>query len=173
MSKVTLVLGGARSGKSSHAEMLAAKTGKPKLYLATAEAFDDEMRERIALHQKRRGDDWNAVEVPVDIEQTILSPHHSNAVILVDCLTLWLSNLLCLERDVEAHTQRLLASIAHTKAQVIFVSNEVGQGIVPDNALSRSFRDHAGVLHQKVAAVCDTVVWMVAGIPTVIKGSHD
>ncbi len=173
MAKITLVLGGARSGKSTYAEQLAVASGKPKLYLATAEAFDVEMRERIDLHQKRRGNGWTTLEIPTALEQALLAPDYCNHVILVDCLTLWLSNLLCNELDVEAHITQLLETLKESQAQVILVSNEVGQGIVPDNALARKFRDYSGITHQKVAAMADCVVWMVAGIPSIIKGSHD
>lgn len=173
MAKITLVLGGARSGKSSYAESLAVQNGKPKLYIATAEAFDNEMRERISHHKQRRGSDWNTVEVPLALPDTLLAEHYQNSVILVDCLTLWLSNLLCLEHDMEANFTLLLESLKKSNADIILVSNEVGQGIVPDNALARAFRDHAGILHQRVATIADCVIWMVAGIPTYIKGSHD
>lgn len=173
MANITLVLGGARSGKSTYAEKLAAVSGKPKLYLATAEAFDSEMHERISQHQMRRGNGWKSIEVPVALEPVLLAPEYANHVILVDCLTLWLSNLLCKELDVEANMAQLLETLGQTQAEVILVSNEVGQGIVPDNALARSFRDYSGILHQKVAVLADCVVWMVAGIPTTIKGCHD
>lgn len=167
MSKITFILGGARSGKSAYAEQLATKSVRPKVYLATAEALDDEMRARIAQHQQRRAG-WETVEAPLDIARVITA--YPDSIILVDCLTLWLSNLIHHGRDIVAETEIMLDALAATRAQVLLVSNEVGQGIVPDNALARHFRDAAGILHQRVAAAADRVVWVVAAIPTTIKG---
>jgi len=172
-AKTTLILGGARSGKSAYAEKLAMESSRRKLYIATAEALDSEMRERIVLHQKRRGDEWTTLEIPLAIADAIAAPAHQDAVILVDCLTLWLSNLMHYGWNITETTERLAHSLKQTEAQIILVSNEVGQGIVPDNALARQFRDEAGLLHQKIAAIAESVVWMVAGIPTFIKGSHN
>ena len=158
---VTLVLGGARSGKSRYAETLAESQPGPCLYLATAEAGDDEMAERIAQHKARRGARWRTLEEPLELAQG-LSAARAGAV-LVDCLTLWLSNLLAAGRDPEAEGARLCAALPGLAAPVIFVSNEVGLAIVPDNALARAFVDHAGRLHQRLAAQAQSVVFLVAG----------
>lgn len=138
----------------------------PWLYCATAEALDDEMRERIAHHKRRRGEDWRTVEAPLDIApllETGTSP------ILVDCLTLWLTNIMLAGRDAGAETAKLLAAARGSQAAIVFVSNEVGLGIVPDNALAREFRDCAGRLNQAVAAIANRVVFMAAGLPMVLK----
>ena len=172
MAHITLILGGARCGKSAYAEKLAINNGRQKIYIATAELLDSEMQKRIALHQERRGEDWNTLEIPLALADAITSPDYKNSVILVDCLTLWLSNLLHYGWDVNTTTEKLAHSITQTEANIILVSNEVGQGIVPDNALARKFRDEAGILHQKIAAISTQVIWMVAGIPTIIKDSR-
>lgn len=164
MPSVTLILGGARSGKSAYAEKLAGGG----IYIATAEAGDSEMAKRIALHQARRGDGWKTLEVPLKLPDAIRA---QQGVVLVDCLTLWLSNLMHAEMDVTEQTMALLDALRGTQASVILVSNEVGQGIVPDNALARRFRDEAGILHQRIAEAAHRVVWIVAGIPTYIKGA--
>jgi adenosylcobinamide kinase/adenosylcobinamide-phosphate guanylyltransferase len=165
---VTLVLGGARSGKSMFAEELVARRG-PGVYLATATAGDAEMEERIRRHRERRGAAWRTVEEPLDVAAALdrhAGPDHA---VLVDCLTLWLSNLMGAGRDVEAEMARLAGALAGLKGPVVFVSNEVGLGIVPDNALARAFRDHAGRLHQAVGESAGLVVFMVAGLPVVVK----
>ncbi|MDE3059973.1 MAG: bifunctional adenosylcobinamide kinase/adenosylcobinamide-phosphate guanylyltransferase [Pseudomonadota bacterium] len=168
MIRTTFILGGMRSGKSAYAERLAEQSGLRKLYVATAEALDAEMGDRIAAHRQRRGDAWQTIEEPIHID-TIIG-QHGDACILIDCLTLWLSNLLHCGLDVAQHTNHLLTALTSARAQVILVSNETGFGVMPDNALARQFCDHAGVLHQRVAAAADRVVWIAAGIPTVIKG---
>jgi adenosylcobinamide kinase / adenosylcobinamide-phosphate guanylyltransferase len=165
---LTLVLGGARSGKSRHAESLIAALPPPWIYLATAAAGDAEMAERITLHRARRGKDWQTIEAPHDLAAA-LTGAASNAPLLVDCLTLWLSNLMLAEADVEAETAHLETALASRRAPVILVSNEVGAGIVPDNALARRFRDLQGRLNQRMAARADRVVLMVAGLPLVVK----
>lgn len=168
---VTLVLGGARSGKSALAERLTLSIaqGAP-LYIATAQAWDDEMRDRIALHRAQRdGQGWQTLEVPLDLA-TALSDIKDQAV-LVDCLTLWLTNHLLAEHDLAAETAALLSALAGRAAPTILVSNEVGLGIVPDNALARRFRDEAGRLNQRVAALAETVVFTAAGLPLVLKGA--
>ena len=163
---LTLVLGGARSGKSRQAEaMLTARAG-PWLYLATAQAFDDEMRARIAAHRDRRQDGWTTREVPLDLAAAIAAAEHAA---LVDCLTLWLTNVILAERDVTAEVDGLVAACAAARMPLVLVSNEVGTGIVPDNALARRFRDEAGILNQRLAAVADRVVLVVAGLPLVLK----
>jgi adenosylcobinamide kinase / adenosylcobinamide-phosphate guanylyltransferase len=163
---VTLVLGGARSGKSAYAERLITALPPPWVYCATAEDLDVEMRERIAHHQKRRGDGWHTVEAPLDIAPVLES---ATGPILVDCLTLWLTNLMLGGRDAEVETAKLLSAAKACRAPAVFVSNEVGLGIVPDNPLAREFRDRAGRLNQAVAAIANRVVFMAAGLPMVLK----
>ncbi len=160
---VTLVLGGARSGKSRHAEGLVESQPGRCLYLATAEPADAEMAERIALHQARRGPRWYTIEEPLDLAGAISRWAAPDAALLVDCLTLWLSNLLGAGRDIDAATAALITALREPRGPVVLVSNEVGLGIVPDNALARQFRDHAGRLHQAVAEQADAVTFMVAG----------
>ncbi len=166
--EITLILGGARSGKSHYAEALVTAHPPPWVYVATAEPFDDEMRARIAGHRARRGADWRLVEAPRDIAGEIACAPAGNAV-LVDCLTLWLSNLVLADADVLAESDRLDDALAQARGPVVLVSNEVGLGIVPDNALGRRFRDAQGVLNQRIAARADRVVLMVAGLPLVVK----
>jgi adenosylcobinamide kinase/adenosylcobinamide-phosphate guanylyltransferase len=168
-----LVLGGARSGKSAFAEAHALKLvrGKAKaIYLATAEAGDREMRKRIAAHRARRGSAWTTLEIPLDLAAAIDAQARPGAPILVDCLTLWLANLLAADRDVAAETEALCAALARAKGPVVLVSNEVGLGIVPDNALARAFRDHAGRLHQAVGETARRVAFVAAGLPIFLKG---
>jgi adenosylcobinamide kinase / adenosylcobinamide-phosphate guanylyltransferase len=165
---VTLVLGGARSGKSVYAERLIAERGRG-LYLATAEALDGEMTERIRLHRARRGDDWETVEEPLDLPGVLAAHAAAARPILVDCLTLWLGNLMGAERDVDNATAALLAVLARPAGPVVLVSNEVGLGIVPATPLGRAFRDHAGRLNQAVAAIAGRVVFVAAGLPFILK----
>ncbi|GJD80857.1 bifunctional adenosylcobinamide kinase/adenosylcobinamide-phosphate guanylyltransferase [Methylobacterium gregans] len=165
-SRMTLVLGGARSGKSAYAEALIEAHPAPWLYLATAQAWDDEMRERIALHRARRSGGWITRDVPMDLPAAVAE---ANGPVLVDCLTLWLTNLILAEADVAAAGAALLAACAAAPGPVVLVGNEVGLGIVPDNALARRFRDEAGRLHQRLAAEADRVVFMVAGLPMTVK----
>jgi adenosylcobinamide kinase/adenosylcobinamide-phosphate guanylyltransferase len=167
---VTLVLGGARSGKSRYAESLITTRSPPWLYVATGEASDDEMTERIAAHRARRGPEWRTVEAPRDLPGAIAAAPVGNAV-LVDCLTLWLSNLMLAEADIVAEALRLDGVLAQAKVPIVLVSNEVGAGIVPENALARQFRDAHGRLNQQVAARANRVVLMVAGVPLVVKWS--
>ncbi|MCJ2036830.1 bifunctional adenosylcobinamide kinase/adenosylcobinamide-phosphate guanylyltransferase [Methylobacterium sp. J-068] len=164
--RLTLVLGGARSGKSLHAEALIETCPAPWLYLATAQAWDDEMRDRIALHRERRPAGWITRDVPMDLPEAVAA---ATGPVLVDCLTLWLTNLILSEADVEAATEALLAACAGAPGPVVLVGNEVGLGIVPDNALARRFRDVAGRLHQRLARRADHVVFMVAGLPMIVK----
>jgi adenosylcobinamide kinase/adenosylcobinamide-phosphate guanylyltransferase len=168
--RLTLVLGGARSGKSRHAEALVMQMASPWLYVATAQSLDDEMATRIATHRARRGTDWRTIEAPRDLAGAITAAPAGSAV-LVDCLTLWLSNLMLADADIDAESNRLDAALARAKVPVVLVSNEVGLGIVPDNALARRFRDAQGVLNQRIAARADRVVLMVAGLPLVVKGN--
>jgi adenosylcobinamide kinase/adenosylcobinamide-phosphate guanylyltransferase len=167
--RLTLVLGGARSGKSAHAEALVTAAPAPWLYLATAQAFDDEMTERIAAHRARRASGWETREVPLELPAA-LAALPAGRPALVDCLTLWLSNLLLAGRDPEAETGDLADALAARRGALVLVANEVGLGIVPDNALARRFRDAAGRLNQRVAALADAVVLTVAGLPLQVKG---
>jgi adenosylcobinamide kinase/adenosylcobinamide-phosphate guanylyltransferase len=168
-SHLTLVLGGARSGKSRHAEDLVAALPPPWHYVATAQAYDEEMRERIAHHRERRGEGWETHEVPVELPDCLASLGCCTAPILVDCLTLWLSNVMLAELDMDVAARSLELALAEVRAPVVLVSNEVGLGIVPENALARRFRDEAGRLHQRLAARADRVLFMVAGLPMVVK----
>ncbi|WP_273784550.1 bifunctional adenosylcobinamide kinase/adenosylcobinamide-phosphate guanylyltransferase [Brucella intermedia] len=168
--KSVLVLGGARSGKSSYAEKMAQSSGLQPLYLATGRAFDDEMENRIASHRNRRGSDWQTVEEPLDLVGALTLHVAVDRFVLVDCLTLWLTNLMMAERDVAAETAGLVAMLPNLAGPVVFVSNEVGFGIVPENRMAREFRDHAGFLHQAVAAVTDEVYLIAAGLPLKMKG---
>ena len=166
---VTLVLGGARSGKSAFAERLVRETGRARLYVATGRAWDDEMRERIARHRDERGPDWQTIEEPLALADTLARHAREGTATLVDCLTLWLTNLMLDERDVDAETGALAQALPGLDGDVVLVSNEVGQGIVPDNAMARAFRDHAGRLHQRIAASADAVHFVTAGIPQRLK----
>jgi len=167
----TLVLGGARSGKSAFAETLA-REASDRVYLATATADDDEMRERIAHHRARRGADWRTIEEPLALVAALAREAQSGRAVLVDCLTLWLSNLMHAERHVEAATQELVACLREARGAVVLVSNEVGLGLVPDTLLGRRFRDAQGRLNQAIAAVADDVVFIAAGLPLWLKRSQ-
>jgi adenosylcobinamide kinase/adenosylcobinamide-phosphate guanylyltransferase len=166
--RLTFVLGGARSGKSSHAEARVTALPAPWTYIATAQAFDDEMAERIALHRARREAGWETVDAPLDLAGTLEAVADGRPV-LIDCLTLWLSNHMLADHDVEGESRRLADLLARPRGPWFVVSNEVGLGIVPDNALARRFRDAAGRLNQKVAAVADEVLFMAAGLPMRVK----
>ena len=170
---LTLVLGGARSGKSRHAqtaaEALAAGEGRQALMIATAQAFDGEMADRIARHQADRGAVWRTLEAPLELSGALAALKPAD-ISVVDCLTLWLTNIILAERDVEAEADALLASLAACPARLWLVSNEVGGGLVPETPLGRRFRDETGRLHQRIAAVADHVVLIVAGLPLVLKG---
>lgn len=170
LPQLSLILGGARSGKSALAERLVRATVRPRHYIATAEAWDDEMRARIAQHQTDRGADWITAEAPRDL-CAALAAIPAGAVVLVDCATLWLTNHLLAEADIEAETSALLAALAGCAAPVVVVSNEVGWGIVPENALARAFRDHQGRLNQRLAVQAGLVVGVMAGLPMVLKGA--
>jgi adenosylcobinamide kinase/adenosylcobinamide-phosphate guanylyltransferase len=157
-----LVLGGARSGKTALAERLATRTSVAPAYLATAEALDDEMMERVSAHQRSREGRFTTIEEPLELPQAIFAAAQSHDVILVDCLTLWITNLLSMERDVADEIDTLVEVLAGIKnTQIILVSNEVGLGIVPDLT---------GAAHQELAGICDHVYFVVAGLPMVVKG---
>jgi adenosylcobinamide kinase / adenosylcobinamide-phosphate guanylyltransferase len=164
---LTLVLGGARSGKSRYAESLLGALPPPRIYVATAQALDEEMRRRIAAHRARRPSGWITVEAPIDLAGAIAD--HAEGPMLVDCLTLWLSNLLLDGCDVDAATADLAGALAQRCAPTVLVANEVGLGIVPDNPLAREFRDRAGLLNQCLAARADQVLFIVAGLPMRVK----
>ena len=180
----SLIFGGARSGKSAYAERLAIASGKEVLYVATAQAGDGEMTARIALHRARRPPAWRTLEEGAALGQVIATHSAPQCIVLIDCLTIWLSNLLFSQEQVFAEigqivppdcvaVQRahLLASLAQARGDVILVSNEIGMGVVPQGALSRWFVDAAGELNQAVAAVCDHVVLVAAGLPLTLKGA--
>lgn len=165
---VILITGGARSGKSKRAETRARACPGQPVYVATAEALDAEMDARIASHRARRGTDWIEREVPLDLVPALVATDGGGAR-LVDCLTLWLSNLMHAKRDWEREVSELAAALPRLKSPVVFVTNEVGLGIVPDNALARSFRDAAGIMNQSIAAAADEVEFIMAGLPMKLK----
>ena len=166
---VTLVLGGARSGKSSHAERITVAHPRGCVYVATAEIGDDEMAERVRKHRARREAHWRTVEAPLEIGAAIMAETEQGAAVLVDCLTLWLSNLMAAGRDPVKETEDLIRALGQAGGPVVFVANEVGLGIVPDNALARAFRDHAGRLNQRIAEIANTVFFVAAGLPLRLK----
>jgi len=163
-----LVLGGARSGKTRHA-MTCAKIQPERIYLATAEAWDDEMRARIQQHQKERDATWSTVEEPLEICRVLKQIDRPKCAIVVDCLTLWLNNLMAADRDIDGATDDVVAAVAQAASDIIFVSNEVGLGIVPENALARHFRDAQGRLNQRIAASVDQVDFIAAGLAMTLK----
>lgn len=167
LPRATLVVGGARSGKSRYAETLIGE--RPAVYIVTAEPRDEEMSARIRIHRARRGSQWTTREAPLDLVGALSARDGAPRPLLVDCLTLWLSNLMLADRDPAAETAALLDALPRLAAPVVFVANEVGLGVVPDNALARAFRDHAGHLNQALAAAVDRVVFIAAGLPLVLK----
>jgi adenosylcobinamide kinase/adenosylcobinamide-phosphate guanylyltransferase len=171
--RTTLVLGGAASGKSAFAENLVLRQPGRPVYVATAQAFDAEMTDKIDAHRARRGPEWTTIEEPVDLCGALAGADAGDAVILVDCLTLWLSNLMAEDRDTDAAFAELAAAINRMDGRLVLVSNEIGLGIVPDNAMARSFRDLHGSMNQIVAAAVDRVVFVAAGLPLALKGSLD
>lgn len=167
---ITLVLGGAASGKSAFAEHLVQTTGQPQFYLATAQVFDIEMRTKIDLHLARRGAGWTTIEAPLDLKPP-LSSLTETQVCLIDCATMWLSNHVLADNDIPTAQSDLLGALSACTAPIVIVSNEVGHGIVPDNALARQFREAQGRLNIALAAQADLVVQITAGLPTVLKGT--
>ncbi|NIJ65165.1 adenosylcobinamide kinase/adenosylcobinamide-phosphate guanylyltransferase [Sphingomonas leidyi] len=163
------VLGGARSGKSRYAQQRAEALPGRHVFVATAEAWDAEMAERIARHRADRDARWETVDAPRDLSAALDAASGTGAVVLVDCLTLWVSNLLLADADIEQATAGLRAAIARFDGRLILVANETGLGIVPDNALARRFRDAAGRVNQAVAAVAEEVTFIVAGLPMRVK----
>jgi adenosylcobinamide kinase/adenosylcobinamide-phosphate guanylyltransferase len=166
---VTLVLGGARSGKSSFAERITVAHPRGCVYIATAEIGDEEMAERVRKHQARREAHWRTIEAPLELAPAIVSETGQGAAVLVDCLTLWLSNLMAAGRDPSREMEELVRALGQAGGPVVFVANEVGLGIVPDNALARAFRDHAGRLNQRIAEVANNVFFVAAGLPLRLK----
>jgi adenosylcobinamide kinase/adenosylcobinamide-phosphate guanylyltransferase len=171
MTRHCLVLGGARSGKTAFAERLALHAGSRPAYLATADVLDREMQERVSSHRAIRGDRFTTIEEPTELSHAILKAGTSHDVILVDCLTLWITNLLIANADVATAVSELCATLVEFRdAKVILVSNEVGLGIVPDNAMARTFRDLAGSAHQRLGEICEDVYFVAAGLPLTLKG---
>lgn len=169
-----LVLGGARSGKTGFAERLALRSGTRPAYLATAEALDGEMAERVASHQRSRQGRFATIEEPIELSGAIITASKNHDVILIDCLTLWITNLLMAGEDVAGLVDELVATLGDvTQARVVLVSNEVGLGIVPDNALARNFRDLAGATHQRLAEICTDVYFVAAGLALTMKGTPE
>ena len=169
LPRTSLILGGARSGKSAHAEALVLESGLQPVYLATAEALDGEMDERVRRHRARRSADWLTVEEPLALPEALAEVTRPDRAVLVDCLTLWVTNLLLAHLPVESAGDRLLAALDRSLGPVVLVSNEVGQGIVPMGELSRAFVDEAGRLHQRLAARAGLVRLVVAGLPLDLK----
>lgn len=169
LPQITLVLGGARSGKSRYAERLVEAAAAHGTYCATAEPGDDEMAARIAAHRARRGAFWHTVEAPLALAGTIAAEAAPERPLLIDCLTLWLSNVMLVERPVEAEIAALHAALRDADGPVVLVANEVGMGLVPETPLGRRFRDAAGWLNQEMAALADRVVFVAAGLPLVLK----
>jgi adenosylcobinamide kinase/adenosylcobinamide-phosphate guanylyltransferase len=168
-ARSVLVLGGARSGKSAYAQALVEGAAPERLYLATAEAGDAEMAARIARHREVRGAGWLTREEPLALAEALVAEARAGRAVLVDCLTLWLSNLMLAGREVEGEIVRLTEAVGALRGPVVLVSNEVGLGVVPDNALGRAFRDAQGRLNRKTALACQAVVFVAAGLPTMIK----
>lgn len=167
--QITLVLGGTRSGKSSFAQSLAEESDRQLVYIATAEAFDEEMTDRIARHQNDRGAEWQTVEESLDLAAAVAAYSDPKTTILVDCLTIWLSNVMLANQDIAAALDALTHTLANAPGLVILVSNEVGSGIVPESALGRQFRDQAGWMNQRIAAAADDVALITAGLPLWLK----
>lgn len=168
-----LVLGGVKSGKSRRAEALAREWSEKNLgevvYIATARAYDDEFGERIKYHQAQRPAHWKTLEVPLEVAQMLNHYSGTQCCVLLECLTLWLSNILCDDLDLKDHIQQLCDAIESYEGELIVVSNETGMGIIPENALARRFGDEAGMLHQRLATLCDDVTLVVAGLPLSLK----
>jgi adenosylcobinamide kinase/adenosylcobinamide-phosphate guanylyltransferase len=166
LPRLTLVLGGARSGKSHYAEELVMRTPPPWTYVATAEGLDEEMRQRIAHHRGRRDARWQTLDVPLDLAAAIA---RQSGPVLIDCLTLWLSNVMLAGGDIDDASEELVVALSETRGPIVAVSNEVGLGLVPETALGRAFRDAQGRLNQRVAAAADRVLFMAAGLPLSLK----
>lgn len=168
--KITLVLGGAASGKSLFAERLVTFHARPKVYIATSQIFDDEMKTKVAAHLAQRGSGWTTHEAPFEIAPALATCSSDN-IALLDCATMWLTNHMLAEHDLVSETEVLLHALQNAPCPVVIVSNETGQGIVPENKLARDFRDAQGKLNQTLAAKADLVTYIVAGLPMVLKGT--
>jgi len=170
--KIIFITGGARSGKSTYTLEDASRLTGKKAYIATAEALDEEMRDRIENHKKQRGKDWDTYEEPLRIAEVIQEIEGKYTAIVIDCLTLWLSNIMQSGLNISQEIAKLIETlrITHHTSHIYLVSNEVGMGIVPENDMARRFRDMAGILNQKVAEISDEVYLLIAGIPMKIKG---
>ena len=169
LPKLTFVLGGASSGNSAFAEGLVVATGAPRVYVATSQIYDDEMAAKVSDHVAARGNDWHTIEEPLDMAKA-LSQVADDQVVLLDCASMWLTNHMMAEHDLAVETEALIGALAACKGRVVVVSNEVGMGIVPDNALARRFRIAQGKLNQRLAAAADLAVFVIAGLPQVLKG---
>ncbi len=169
LPELTLVLGGAASGKSALAESLVVQTGRSRVYLATAQAFDDEMQAKVDRHQDMRGSNWVTIEAPLD-PGAALRDTRPDQIVLLDCATMWLSNQMLAEANLTQSQNALMAALSECPAPVVIVSNEVGLSVVPDNALARRFREAQGRLNQALAAQAGLVVNVIAGLPQVLKG---
>jgi adenosylcobinamide kinase/adenosylcobinamide-phosphate guanylyltransferase len=173
VTRSLLVLGGARSGKSRYAQLSAEASGKSPILIATAAGHDTEMADRIARHRAERGPQWRVIEEAIDVGGTLTRETKHDRIVVVDCLTLWLSNLMLREKDTDAATEALALTLGHLAGPVIFISNEVGMGIVPENDLARRFRDAQGRLNQRLASACESVIFIAAGLPLVLKPQGD
>jgi len=174
MNELIFIVGGCRSGKSTYAMQTAEKVpAEQKIFIATCVPQDDEMKQRVARHQRERSQNWVTVEAPLDLPETILQNNRKADVILIDCLTLWVSNLLIEigdENKIEDTISQLIKALEKATCPIVLVSNEVGTGIVPENKLARQYRDIIGLVNQTVAKTASKVIWMVAGIPVTVKG---
>ena len=170
--EVTLILGGARSGKSRLGEAIIARRNQAAIYVATAEPHDAEMTARIAAHRARRGACWRTMEIPLELARRLPALLQSEDPILIDCLTLWLTNIMLAGQEPEAEVAALVAALPQARAPLVLVSNETGLGIVPENALARRFRDLSGTMNQQVAVAADNVLFVAAGLPLVMKGRN-
>ncbi len=169
LGKNTLVLGGRRSGKSRFAEGLVLSSGLKPIYLATGRITDDEMRERVAVHRERRSSDWETVEEPLALADALRQTARKGRIVLVDCLTFWVTNLMMEKADVARECDGLVKQLGELTSPVVLVSNETGLGIIPDNKMAREFGDLAGTVNQNIAAYCDTVHFVAAGLPLTLK----
>lgn len=165
----SLVLGGARSGKSRFAENLVLNSGRKPIYIATGRAMDEEMSERISIHRDRRGKNWETIEEPLALADTLLQVAHPGCAILVDCLTLWVTNLMMAQANIDIECDGLIEALGQISVPVVLVSNEVGLGIVPESKMGREFRDHAGSVNQRVAISCRNAWFVAAGLPMTLK----
>lgn len=169
LPSLSIIIGGAASGKSAYGEQIVNKSGRGKIYVATARVFDDEMRGKVAKHVADRGKGWHTIQADLDIEKA-LQECSKNDVAFVDCATMWLTNVMLDEIDVDHASSKLLNTLKNTPCPVVVVTNEVGHGIVPDNKLARAFREAQGRLNQQLAAQADLVVLVTAGLPLALKG---